>query len=82
MKAVSLRVARANQGHVYAVLLQRRGGTISLTRKKKRAGAGTDENEGALKTWRGKRFFFLEMIKNERIQSRKRNYPNANVTTK
>ena len=53
-----------------------------MTIKKKRAGAGTDENEGALKTWRGKRFFFLEMIKNERIQSRKRNYPNANVTTK
>ena len=29
-----------------------------------------------------KTIFFLEMVKNERIQSRKRNYPNVNVTTK
>ena len=58
MKAVSLRVARANQGHVYAVLLQRRGGTISLTRKKKRAGAGTDENEGPSRLGEENDFFF------------------------
>ena len=50
-------------------------------KKKKRAGAGTDENEGPSRLGE-ENDFFLEMIKNERIQSRKRNYPNVNVTTK